>query len=167
MLHHNAVNSGARKPSGHDRLEAAGGADSTDSHTDPKSSARTKGDGLVSSRVLVVDDNIDALEMMAEALELLGYETHTAVDAETALEVACKVKPCIALLDIGLPFVDGYELGRRLLSSPELAGIKLIALTGHGNPSDRARSESSGFLAHLVKPVDLAALDNLLKSISC
>jgi PAS domain S-box-containing protein len=116
-------------------------------------------------RVLVVDDNVDALEMLVEALRLLGHDAHAADDAETALAVAAQEKPRLALLDIGLPVIDGYELGRQLRALPGLEDIQLVALTGYGQASDRERSAAAGFAAHLVKPVDLAAIDALIQSL--
>ena len=87
-------------------------------------------------RVLVVDDNVDALEMLVEALRLLGHDAHAAADVETALAVAAQEKPRLALLDIGLPVIDGYELGRQLRALPGLEDIQLVALTGYGQASE-------------------------------
>ncbi len=115
-------------------------------------------------RVLVVDDNVDAREMLAQALQMLGHEAHAAGDAKEALEVAARVHPEFALLDIGLPEVNGYELGRLLRELPGLAGIQLAALTGYGQDSDHQRSRDAGFKAHLVKPVDIAAIQALLRN---
>jgi CheY-like chemotaxis protein len=111
------------------------------------------------------DDNVDALEMLAEALDLLGHEAHAAPDAAAALELAQRVKPQLALLDIGLPAMDGYELGRRMRELPGLEDIKLVALTGYGQASDRERSKTAGFHAHLVKPVDLGAIQELVSGL--
>lgn len=116
-------------------------------------------------RVLIVDDNVDAREMLAEVLQMQGHETHTAPDAEAALALAARVKPELALLDIGLPGVDGHELGRRLRALPELERIQLVALTGYGQPSDRERSTRAGFQAHLVKPVDVTAIERLVREL--
>jgi CheY-like chemotaxis protein len=116
--------------------------------------------------ILVVDDNVDALEMLTEALNLLGHDAHPAADAEAALALAGTLKPRLALLDIGLPLIDGYELGRRLRALPGLSAIKLVALTGYGQASDRERSRSAGFAAHLVKPVDLDAIDALVNELT-
>jgi PAS domain S-box-containing protein len=113
-------------------------------------------------RVLIVDDNSDAREMLAEALELQGHEPHTAPDAEAALMLAPQIKPDLALLDIGLPGMDGHELGRRLRALPGLSELQLVALTGYGQASDRERSRAAGFQAHLVKPVDLSAITRLV-----
>jgi CheY-like chemotaxis protein len=115
--------------------------------------------------ILIVDDNVDAREMLAEVLQMQGYETHTAPDAEVALELAQRVKPELALLDIGLPGLDGHELGRRLRALPELEHIQLVALTGYGQASDRERSTRAGFQAHLVKPVDLTAIQRLVREL--
>jgi PAS domain S-box-containing protein len=119
---------------------------------------------LRGARVLVVDDNVDAREMLAQALQLLGHEAHAAGDAQEALAVAARVNPEFALLDIGLPEVDGYELGRRLRALPGLGQIQLAALTGYGQDSDHQRSREAGFKAHLVKPVDIAAIQALLRN---
>jgi PAS domain S-box-containing protein len=104
-------------------------------------------------RILLVDDNDDALELLSALLPEMGYETHTADNAHDALELAAKVNPELGLIDIGLPDIDGYELARRLHALPGLAGVPLIALTGYGQSSDRARAMQTGFAAHLVKPV--------------
>jgi len=116
-------------------------------------------------RILIVDDNVDAREMLAEVLQMQGHETHTAPDAEAALALAVNVKPELALLDIGLPGVDGHELGRRLRALPALERIQLVALTGYGQASDRERSTRAGFQAHLVKPVDVAAIERLVREL--
>jgi PAS domain S-box-containing protein len=118
------------------------------------------------ARILVVDDNQDALEMLVEALGILGHEAHGAVDANAALELAERVRPNLALLDIGLPVMDGYELGGRLKSLPGLDGIKLVALTGYGQSSDREKSSAAGFAAHLVKPVELQAIGALIRDLA-
>jgi PAS domain S-box-containing protein len=111
-------------------------------------------------RVLIVDDNRDAADSLAMMLQLDGHQTRTAYSAEGALEAAGEFAPDFILLDIGLPRMDGYEVGRRL----KLAGnpARLIALTGYGRTSDRQRSADAGFAFHLVKPVGLAALAEVL-----
>lgn len=117
-------------------------------------------------RILVVDDNVDALEMLVEALNMLGHEAFPAADVQSALSAAREKRPDVALLDIGLPDMDGHELGQRLRQLPGLDGLRLVALTGYGQASDRARSRSLGFAAHLVKPIDLDALNTLLRELS-
>ena len=106
-------------------------------------------------RILIVDDNDDAAALLHEALAALGYEVRTAADGPTALKIAQDFAPAIAVLDIGLPVMDGYELARHLRARGD---IRLVAVTGYGQRSDRERSRASGFDAHLVKPI---ALDEL------
>ncbi|MCP3103995.1 ATP-binding protein [Myxococcus sp. K15C18031901] len=116
-------------------------------------------------RVLIVDDNRDAADVLAEALDLLGCETRVTYDGPSALQVAPDFQPELALLDIGLPVMDGYELARHLRRQrPQ--GLQLVAVTGYGQESDRQRSREAGFDAHLVKPIDFGALDTLLKRLS-
>jgi PAS domain S-box-containing protein len=117
-----------------------------------------------SARVLIVDDNPDAAETMAELLGTMGYECRTAADGPSGLERALEMRPEAILLDIGLPGIDGYELATRLRASPTAAGALIVALTGYGRPEDRVRSKRAGFDAHLVKPVDPDALLDLLAS---
>lgn len=116
--------------------------------------------------ILVVDDNSDALEMIVSVLELIGYRPLPAPDPAAALELAQQTLPPLALLDLGLPVIDGYELGRRLRAIPGLGDIKLIAATGYGQPSDRARTTAAGFAAHLVKPIALDELRGVLKELN-
>jgi len=115
-------------------------------------------------RILVVDDNEDNAEMLAQALSQKGYETRVAHDAPSALRVAATFAPDIAFLDIGLPVMDGYELAVHLRDLPGLAQIQLIALTGYGRQEDRQKSQAAGFQQHLVKPVDMAAIDAVLSA---
>jgi signal transduction histidine kinase/CheY-like chemotaxis protein len=107
-----------------------------------------------SKRVLVVDDNVDSAELLREMLQWVGHEVAIAHDGPSALAVAERFAPEVALLDIGLPVMDGYELGRRLHAGPRGASCRLIALSGYGQDRDRAQSKASGFEEHLVKPVD-------------
>ena len=115
-------------------------------------------------RVLVVDDNSDAAEMLADALALRGHEPRIAHDGPTALRVAEEFKPAIAVLDIGLPVMDGYELAERLRRIQGLEDVKLIAVTGYGQEADRQQSRSAGFAHHFVKPVDFEALERIVGS---
>ena len=116
--------------------------------------------------VLVVDDNADAAEMLSEYVSSLGYRVGLALDGPSALRVAEYLRPAIALLDIGLPVMDGFELARRLRDSEQHASIKLVAITGYGQEADRERSREAGFDAHLVKPVDMDRLEVLLEELS-
>jgi PAS domain S-box-containing protein len=133
---------------------------------EPPSPAPGRAPNVRALSILVVDDNVDALEMLSEALRLLGHEVHAAADAGTALALAARVQPGLALLDIGLPQMDGYELGRRLRASPGLEQLPLVALTGYGQATDRERSQAEGFVAHLVKPVGLDAIRRLIEEIA-
>jgi PAS domain S-box-containing protein len=117
---------------------------------------------LGAARVLIVDDNQDALQLLAEALQLKGYDTIAAEDAASALAVAQKHKPAVALLDIGLPVMNGYELARRLRALPGLEAIKLAALTGYGQPADKVRAIEAGFDEHLVKPISIEAVQSVV-----
>jgi signal transduction histidine kinase len=109
-------------------------------------------------RILVVDDNPDAADMLAEALRVEGHEVRVALDGPGALAIAPGFRPHCALLDIGLPVMDGYELAGKLRSDPALAGIRLIAVSGYGQSTDRRRSLDAGFAEHLVKPVELEVI---------
>jgi signal transduction histidine kinase len=105
-----------------------------------------------SRRVLVVDDNTDSTEMMAALLEMHGHTVWVAHDAHGALALAKEVSPEVALLDIGLPGLDGYELARRLRQSDVTRRARLVAVTGWGQDGDRAKARDAGFDAHLTKP---------------
>ena len=107
-------------------------------------------------RVLLVDDNVDALEMMRLALLAKGHSVATAPDGKSGLHVAAELQPDVAILDIGLPGIDGYELARLLRA--EHPQVRLIALTGYGQDGDAAAARSAGFDAHCTKPVRVAAL---------
>lgn len=114
------------------------------------------------SRVLIVDDNEDAAEMLAHVLGAHGHETRVAHDGVEALRISAAFLPQAAFLDIGLPVMDGYELAARLRELPGLKQLRLIAVTGYGQESDRRRTRAAGFDHHLVKPVDVSALEALL-----
>lgn len=114
-------------------------------------------------RILIVDDNADAATLLSATLECLGHETRVAYDGPSALQVVLGFQPEVAVLDIGLPAMDGYELAERLRSLPHLHHTRLIALTGYGQGSDQERSRAAGFDAHCVKPVQLSRLEELLR----
>lgn len=116
----------------------------------------------VRRRILVADDNPDALESLATLLELGGHEVFSAANGALALESAERHLPEVALLDIGMPKLDGYEVARRIRAQPWGRRITLVALTGWGQESDRRRSGEAGFDSHLVKPLDLDKLTALL-----
>jgi CheY-like chemotaxis protein/anti-sigma regulatory factor (Ser/Thr protein kinase) len=113
-------------------------------------------------RVLIVDDNEDAAHLMAEALGALGHDVRVALDGPAALEAAAAFDPEVAVLDLGLPLMDGFELARQLCAWPDRRPIRLVAVTGYGQLSDQQRTEAAGFHAHLVKPVDLDTLAQVL-----
>jgi PAS domain S-box-containing protein len=116
-----------------------------------------------SRRILVVDDNQDAAQSIAQVLVELGYEVHVAHDGPTALNVAHRCRPNICLVDIGLPVMDGYELARRLRESRDLPeGARIVAVTGYGQDADRRRAHEAGFHAHVVKPVNLDVLTSVV-----
>jgi signal transduction histidine kinase len=114
-------------------------------------------------RVLVVDDNGDAADLLAEVLRGAGHEVAIANDPWSALNLLPQFQPEVAVLDIGLPVMDGYELAARLRATHGGADCRLIALTGYGREHDRQRSDEAGFSEHLVKPVDL---DKLLRLVA-
>ncbi|KXU84366.1 hybrid sensor histidine kinase/response regulator [Caballeronia megalochromosomata] len=115
--------------------------------------------------VMIVDDNVDAAEALAMLLESCGHEVVVEHRSRIALERALKERPDAYLLDIGLPEMDGNELARQLRSRPETAGAMLIAVTGYGQEQDRQRSAEAGFNHHLVKPVVMKELAELLAGI--
>jgi CheY-like chemotaxis protein len=113
-------------------------------------------------RVLIVDDNRDSANSLATLLKLTGHDVYTANDGLEAVEVTAKLEPEIILMDIGMPRLNGYEAARRIRTQPRIERVTLVALSGWGQPEDRRRSKEAGFDAHLLKPVDLAALTELL-----
>jgi signal transduction histidine kinase len=115
---------------------------------------KVKALGAAGVRVLIVDDNVDAATSLSYVLALAGYDTAVAHDGNRALEVAETMRPAIVLLDIGLPGMSGYEVARRLRAAPWGRDLRLIAVTGWGHESDRAKSLEAGFDAHLTKPID-------------
>src|SRR5262249_20611583 len=106
-------------------------------------------------RVLIVDDNIDAADTMEMALAGSGYDVLVAYDGSQALEAAHDFHPDVGLVAIGLPGMDGYEVAQRLRAETPPDKLRLIAITGYGQDSDRRRALEAGFDLHLVKPVDL------------
>jgi PAS domain S-box-containing protein len=116
--------------------------------------------------VLVVEDHRDAAETLVELLRLQGYAAQIAADGPSGIAAASELRPDVVLLDLGLPGIDGFEVARRLRAVPELAGLTLIALSGYGRAEDRRRSAEAGIDHHLVKPVDLQALQTLLAEVA-
>ena len=113
-------------------------------------------------RVLIVEDNDDARQLLRHLLELSGHEVHEADNGTTGLERALALRPDVVLIDLGLPGLDGYEVARRIRAAGR-KDVVLIAVTGYGQREDRLRASAAGFDAHFTKPVDLTALDALLQ----
>jgi PAS domain S-box-containing protein len=123
------------------------------------------GGGRRPLRVLVVDDNVDAAATLGMLLEATGHVVEVEHDSHRALERARQQRPDVALLDIGLPEMDGNELARRLRADPQTGAIVLVAVTGYGQEQDRRAAFEAGFDHHLVKPVDMDELARLLADI--
>jgi signal transduction histidine kinase len=137
-------------------------ADEDATHTARTRDKRSRAAGR--RRILVVDDNADAARLMADALDLVGHETRVAFDGPTALAALTDFRPDAALLDLGLPVMDGYELaGGMLDQSRGRRRPVLVAVTGYGQVSDREKTRAAGFDAHVVKPVDVPGLISLLE----
>lgn len=118
-------------------------------------------------RILVVEDNHDAAEMLGELLELAGHEVKLAFDAVSALQLAREFRPQVVVSDLGLPGeLDGYGLARALRSEEGLRDAYLIALSGYASEEARQRSSAAGFDAHLAKPPDLSKLEATLAAAS-
>jgi CheY-like chemotaxis protein len=113
-------------------------------------------------RVLVVDDNEDAADLMAHLLGSIGFDVRVAYDGPSALELADEFQPQVGLLDIGLPVMDGYELAMRLRARRKSEPLSLIAISGYGQEADRVKSRQAGFITHLLKPVEISSVKNLL-----
>ena len=113
-------------------------------------------------RILVVDDNHDSALSLAMMLSIMGHETRTAHDGESAVETAESFLPEVVLLDIGLPKLNGYEVAQRIREQSWGASMFLIAVTGWGQEEDRQRSSEVGLNVHMVKPVEPAVLERLL-----
>lgn len=114
-------------------------------------------------RVLLVEDNEDARDALRDLLEVWGHQVEIAVDGEEGEAKARRLRPEIALIDVGLPKVDGYELARRLRASAEVKNAYLVALTGYGGPEQKSRALQAGFDLHVVKPVAPERLDQLIR----
>lgn len=113
-------------------------------------------------RILVVDDNHDSALSLAMMLSIMGHDTRTTHDGESAVATAESFLPDVVLLDIGLPKLNGYEVAQRIRESQWGASMFLIAVTGWGQDEDRQRSSEVGLNVHMVKPVEPAALEKLL-----
>jgi len=117
------------------------------------------------ARIVVVEDNADARQMLAMLLTLAGHEVHEARDGLEGIEVTESRDPDIVFVDVGLPGLDGYEVARRLRAGPRGSERLLVALTGYGQPEDRRRALDAGFDDHLVKPIDPARLSGVITAL--
>ncbi len=115
--------------------------------------------------LMIVDDNVDAAEMLTLLLETSGHRVLVAHSAEQALAIVREARPAVLFLDIGLPDIDGYELARRLREIPQTAASLLVAVTGYGHSSDKERAMQAGFDHHLVKPVRLSSVLDVLATV--
>jgi PAS domain S-box-containing protein len=133
----------------------------------PTESVRTpaRGEAVSRRRVLVIEDNTDARDMCRLALELAGHDVIEAPDGSRGLELLRSSEPDVALIDIGLPHLDGYEVARRYRASPGRSPAVLVALTGYGADSDRQRAFQAGFDHHLTKPVSAEAVRALMAQV--
>jgi CheY-like chemotaxis protein len=122
------------------------------------------GRARIRRRVLIVEDNDDARRMLRHLLEQTGHEVHEAADGLAGLDQVLALEPDAAVIDIGLPGLDGYEVARRVRAAGR-ADVLLIAVTGYGQSGDRQRSSEAGFDAHLTKPVDPLTLESLLANL--
>jgi CheY-like chemotaxis protein len=128
--------------------------------------ARADGGGPpVHRRVLVADDNHDAANTLAQMLRLQGHDVRVAHDGQVALALAETFQPDVALLDIGMPVVDGYEVARRLRAQRRGRLLLLVAITGWGQDEDRRKSHEAGFHQHLTKPVDPSLVEALIRAL--
>jgi two-component system CheB/CheR fusion protein len=135
----------------------------TETAPSPTARPTTESAATTPLRILIVDDNRDSTDMLAMSLTFAGHETFTAHDGAAAVEAATRLDPDVILMDIGLPILSGYEAARRIReANGEKRRPLLVALTGWGQEEDRRRSQEAGFDAHLVKPLDEAALAQLL-----
>jgi CheY-like chemotaxis protein len=117
-------------------------------------------------KILVVDDNIDAAKILAMWLDAVGHDVVTENESTKALTLVESIRPDLCLIDIGMPEMDGNELARRLSSQERRNQMTLVAVTGYGQDQDRQTALNAGFDHHLVKPVDLAKLSELLDKLS-
>jgi two-component system, sensor histidine kinase len=112
---------------------------------------------------LVIEDNRDAREMFRMMLELAGHEVLEAEEGLAGLELLKSARPDVAVIDVGLPGLNGYEIARRFREEPDAEGVMLVALTGYGTPEAVERSRQAGFDHHLIKPVNAEALQEIMR----
>ena len=116
----------------------------------------------LSKRIIIIEDNADSRRMLEAMLKIDGYIVHTASDGKEGLDAILKLRPEIAIVDIGLPGLDGYQVARRVRDLQGKEDIFLIALTGYGRPEDRRAVQEAGFDEHLIKPLKPGELPRAL-----
>ena len=114
-------------------------------------------------KVLVVDDNKAAAEVLAAALDVLGHAPRVAFDGQAALDALAGFEPDLVILDIGLPGMDGFEVARAIRARPQTATVHIVALSGWGRPEDRRLAIEAGFDRHYAKPIGLDELEVILR----
>ncbi len=129
-----------------------------------ESAQRSKGPNRFKRRVLIIEDNRDAREMFRIMLELAGHDVLEAEEGVSGLELLRTTHPNVAVVDVGLPGIDGYEIARRFRAEPGSEHVMLVALTGYGTPEARERSRQAGFDHHLIKPVNTEALEEIMRA---
>ncbi|MBF6569228.1 MAG: response regulator [Candidatus Binataceae bacterium] len=117
-------------------------------------------------KILVVDDDRDGAESLAILLQLSGHQVRLAYDGKQALTIAREFIPNVALIDLGLPMMNGFEVARLIRQEPALNTTVLVALTGYGREDDKRESVKAGFDHHLVKPTDFNALEQVLQTVA-
>lgn len=127
------------------------------------SEMQTGGKPMDVRRVLIVEDNADARQPLADLCTMWGHDVRVAPDCREGLALAASHRPHIAFVDIGLPDRDGYDLARSLRQSPDGQDMVIVAFTGHGTPRDRELARQAGFDLHVVKPVDVPRIRRLLE----
>jgi CheY-like chemotaxis protein len=148
------------------RLPLAGASGQSPDTGEPVRRPALDGSPGAGLRILVADDNRDAADTMALLLEAMGHSVRHVNDGEAAVQAAAAFNPQVVLLDIGMPKLNGYEACRHIRAQEGGAAMKIIAITGWGQPEDRLNSGDAGFDQHLVKPVDPAVLAELLSALS-
>jgi two-component system CheB/CheR fusion protein len=158
-------------PAGSPRVvNAAGWLSTTDDPSDRKRGEDTRRTGwtieikktLAPKRVLVIEDNLDAVRTTAYLLYAMGHKVEYAVDGHAGLDAALRFRPDFVLLDLGLPGIDGFEVCRRIKLEPGLQHTRVIAITAYAEEEYRVKSKAAGCEMHLVKPVPMRVLEELL-----
>lgn len=115
------------------------------------------------ARIVVIEDHVDTADLMREILREAGHDVHVAHTGHDGVMAARTVVAEVVLCDVGLPDIDGYEVARRLRAEPLTAAVHLVALTGYDGDDERTKARAAGFDRHVVKPIDPAQLETLIK----